>query len=688
MRIVLHNPFDPDRATAERELAQRMAIAGRRKGWTMAIAHTASEIEAFAPDLVVALHYEMPKLAGFPTVGCLWNPPVQFEDDPAALARVLSCDGFLCAGPAMERLAAAWLHPTQRFSPPGGTIFPSTHALALKPAIGPDSRLFYTGSGWDGRRFQALFDRLAEAEVLAAAGPGENWAHLGAAYVGALPFDGETLVTTANRQGLGLCLHLPDHTAAGLPNMRLFELAAAGTLIICDRHPFVEEHFGDCVLTVDGEPLAEIIIEKVRWARAHPDEANTLAARAQAIFLARFTLDGLLEGLPGVTDAIRRTCGYDRPPPAVPSVEAGEAVTFVLPVREDDAGAGARTIRSLSRQSYRPIRLIVTGRAAAIDATLAATGPTPTLRSLGMVHDGAIGSALSAALRIVDTPWFAVLEAGVELFPNHTASLVATARRDAAPVVFGHAVIRSDGRWAPAPIGALHRGEVPGDRLEIPVSAFLVRRRLLDPRRLRNPGLNEAAARHLIRRLVADNGAVSSWLTTLRDDARPIPVEERRALDRVERLDPALAPALAASVAPTGSRPAPPRPAPLDARGAAILDDVPLLWRHEDFAALDPTLPIYIHGASRGGRLVQLELMKIPDIRLVGFLDNRRSGEAWGFPVFAPSEVPPAMLAGATIIVASEHVVDIVTGLKALGRLKLVNAYPYIAAATAAARRR
>lgn len=688
MRVALYNPFSPDRPTAESELALRMVVAAGRKGWTVRIVHTIEEVEAFIPDLVVALHHEAPKLTGFPTVGCLWNPPSRFEAHPPALTRVLSYDGFLTAGPGMDRFVATHFFPTHRPAPTA-PFYPATHATTLPPRIGPDSLLFYVGSNWDGRRFERLFGRLAEARILAAHGPADGWRHLGAGYAGPLPFDGQALLGVANRCGIGLCLHLPGHTAAGLPNMRVFELAAAGALIVCGRHPFIEEHFGDSVLTVDAdapvETVADAVVAHVHWARATPEAANARAARSQAIFLERFTLERLMEGWPALLAAVRVSCGFT--PVSFPAT--GETVQYVLPVSGAPTDALRHTITSVAAQSHRSVGLILVGDQASLDRAAPLTGDLRDTRLVVLPDDRLAGEALWAGLRATDAPWFGVLEAGIRLFPNHVASLLATADRASVDVVFAHAMLDGPEGWTPAPSDALRRGELPGDRATMPPSAFLARGGLLDDRLLRDPGLgNVVGALYLVRRLVAKAtvgaGAASSWLTTLSGEGRSLDLEDRRDIDRLERFDPACPPP-ATPGAVGAPAAAPPRPAPPGDVGAAILDGVPLLREPRDFATLDPALPVHIFGAGQGGRFVQLELMMMrPDIQIVGFLDSRASGTAWGLPVHRPADLSPDQLTAASIIVASQHVVEILTLLKGFGRLTLYNAYPRIIARTEA----
>jgi len=637
MRIALDIPFEPNRPSAERELAMRMGFAAAAKGWTARTTSSVAEIEAFAPDLVLALHHDLPKRVAVPTFGCLWNPPAHFEDDADRLARVLSYDGFLTAGSGMRRWIESLLFPTHR-TVVAGDLYPSTHDETLAPRIDGASRLFYVGSNWDGRRFERLFTHLAEAGVLAVYGPAAAWSH-NTAYAGTLPFDGRAVLTTANAQGIGLCLHLPGHRASGIPNMRVFELAAAGVLAICDRHPFVVEHFGDCVFTVDTDgpedAVACQIVDYVRWARAHPEEARAMAAGAQAVFRERFTLDRAMDGWQGLLDTVRRST--DAP--------ATDSVRFVVDTCGAEADSIARTVASARAQSNGAVDLAI-------------------LQDDGRPAPDKLRTALSSA----GADWFGILTPGTVLFPDHVATLLDTAKRSGAAMVYATAVNGDGARWAVFPNEVIRRGDLPGNGCPVPVDAFLVHTSLINDRLLQMPDLGAETALHLIRHAARRAAPVASWRTTLavpHPPAKPSP-----ALSRVERLDPDV-------WASSGDRRARPTAPPTDI-GAPVLESIPVLRDAEDFAALDPARPIFVYGASRGGRLVQLELMKWPDLRIAGFLDGRATGPAWDLPVLRPTDVPPETLSAATIVVASQHVADIVGTLVRLGRFRIVNAYPYI----------
>ncbi|MDR2663951.1 MAG: hypothetical protein LBB14_00260 [Puniceicoccales bacterium] len=111
--------------------------------------------------------------------------------------------------------------------------------------------------------------------------------------------DPNELLRLTKEGGVSLILHGADHLRNGTLSSRIFEAAAASTVVICDRHPFVVKHFGDSVLYIDqnGSPdeLFRQIDGHMQWIRSHPREAVELARRSHAIFIEKFPLEREVE---------------------------------------------------------------------------------------------------------------------------------------------------------------------------------------------------------------------------------------------------------------------------------------------------------------------------------------------------------------------------------------------------------
>lgn len=639
LRLSLFNPQAPGHPVAERELALRMVRAVERLGWEGVIQTRSAEVEAFDPDAVINLYPEAaPKLTRHVWLGCAWNPVgLVARLSPAARAgaarHLPAQDGYLVSGPQLAAHLAS-LRPDAPTRP----FHPSSPRSTLAPTLRPDSRLFYVGSNWDGQRYPALLTRLAEAGALALHGTAERWSHLAAAWQGPLPFDGQAVIEAAHRQGMGLCLHLPQHRAEAVPNMRVFELAAAGALIIADRHPFIEHWFGDRVLYVDtdgGEAAAaDSILAQLDWVRSHPAQARAMAAEAQDIFNRHLCLEALLAPVPALLAEVKA----GRPPGrgAAPRLRLG-----VLHPERGEIVADDGTRRPL------PVRADLAGLRTALDG----------LDGL-MLHPAGVqwppGYTARMAQALAQSKAGAVLAPGLWPRPEMDCGYILDPDEDRA--------------LAPR----------PGEPVPVPVE------RAAALARLRAGGLALRATR-----LDGLEGQWPDWLA-LALDLGPLLADGAGGVE----LLPLPGPCLGAEALTGGERPARPWPALAGGEGdmvrlTGIADlrpdlagTLPLLRRAGDFEHLPGTGPLWLYGTGRGGDLVLDALGPAARARLAGFLDSNRQGERQGLPVRRPGDLDPALMATATIIIAAQYVSDMLSILHALptGPAHILNGFPFIAA--------
>lgn len=129
-------------------------------------------------------------------------------------------------------------------------------------------------------------------------------------YAGELPFNADSLYKAMSRDGITLILHSADHNAYGIPSGRIFEAAAASTVIICDKNTFVEEHFGNSVLYIDTKRSAEKIFDQIhahmKWIKANKEAALALAKQAHTIYMEKFLLEQQLLQLGEFHDSLIR----------------------------------------------------------------------------------------------------------------------------------------------------------------------------------------------------------------------------------------------------------------------------------------------------------------------------------------------------------------------------------------------
>jgi len=282
-------------------------------------------------DLVINLHYTNPKWLDALS-SCVNCTPLEYIlDDPFTgkpvsephLRYLLDCmrshDRMLSAGSStLDRFAAqVRTESTQRLEVLEEPL--ALHTTIQHDAVGerqgwvsPASAstfyVFYIGTNWEKTfrsrrtivRHKGLFERLGESGRFRFYGLRKQngiplWKGV-EGYQGELPFDGgQSIIRESRRCGVALVPSSRQHLRSGVVSTRIFQASAAGVVIISDRNPFVQAHFGDSVLYFDyganSEETAASILGQVSWVEENWDAAVAMAERAQALFLKRFTLE-------------------------------------------------------------------------------------------------------------------------------------------------------------------------------------------------------------------------------------------------------------------------------------------------------------------------------------------------------------------------------------------------------------
>ncbi len=349
---------------AEAELAFRMLTAAHSVESVKAIASSdMNEIEAFQPDVVVPLHFFIPKLFDAFTVGCMWNPESAIERNHA-WDNIKSYDGYGVASESQEQLVRAL-----KFRSPApyllSKLYPSTNVTTFKKPENFFSPV-YIGSNWNKEQKRDFFSLMEDIRVF---GPRDRWSHLAdSIYQGEVPIDGKSLLNVYHESGIGLALHNNDHNIEGIPSMRPFEIAASSSVMISDKNSFVQQEFGENALYLDTslskKEVVEQLNELISWIRSHPQQAQEMAEVCHNIFIEKFSLEILLRNL--IQDihqfnAVR-----------IDSF-ASDLTQVEIIVRSDGKHRETllRALKSINRQSYR-----------AITALLVYRGPTDLLPSL------------------------------------------------------------------------------------------------------------------------------------------------------------------------------------------------------------------------------------------------------------------------------------------------------------------
>ena len=670
VRFAIHVPHHPDAPWAERELALRVAIAMEGLGWEHRILHWMADIEAFAPMASLCMHPQMvPKMSAVPSLACHWNPPDLFNNNSGMWLNSLSHDAYLVGSPAV---AARLARDTGHSGRPIATLpfYPSSQGWALPPRLGMDSRFFYVGSNWDGRRYPMLLDRLAAGGVLALYGQAERWQHLKDAFVASLPFDGRSVIEQANRCGMGLCLHLPMHFNAGLPNMRIFELCAAGALIVADRHPFILENFGDCVLYVDmsqgEEAAAAQILEHGAWARANVTTGRAMARASQEIFLNKFSLERLLAPVPDLVGSLSVAIGHSESP---------MAASVILPVGPQGGEGLKSRLRALLAQTVLPAEIILSGPGT---RTWLADNPQLSRPSVRAVENGeGEAGGLRAGIESADQEWVIFLPEGGEPFPDWLAQFHSAMKDWPGEILFSAPVLEpgpdlsgemEDKVRFIQPLLDWRLADVPADH----PAGMMVRRKaalaMLD-----ELGEGKAAVWQLARLIARHHRARPLERVLVRVRAEGLPPPELLPAPDVDAIRVAPVEDKESRVPWTGHS---------DLEGEAVRH-LPRLHKPLDFARLPGDRPCYLYGASRGGELLYYELCKWRQVRVAGFIDSRGDRDMLGLSVRAPERFTADELDGSVVIFANQYVSACFRRLQALfpddwQRFEMFNAYPAI----------
>lgn len=178
--------------------------------------------------------------------------------------------------------------------------YPSCGATEYKPLKA--ERIFHCGFQWDKKRngseYRKMFSLLDAQGCLDIYGPQHKWDCTPHSVRG-MTFDPKELQKAMQSSGIALILHTDRNLESGAPAARIFEAAAAGCVIISDRHPFIVKEFGDNILYVDhdlpGEALYQQIMAHRQWILDHPEKAEAMAKKAHQIFSEKFTLEKQLQ---------------------------------------------------------------------------------------------------------------------------------------------------------------------------------------------------------------------------------------------------------------------------------------------------------------------------------------------------------------------------------------------------------
>ena len=163
-----------------------------------------------------------------------------------------------------------------------------------------------TGSlwGWNrgSYRFQDAIHMLADEKLLVAYGLPYSFDYLGEGYLGRTEDygdPGEQLIVLQRKGGIALIVHNFEHMVQGLPTSRFAEGIIAGSVVISDKHPFLQKYFGDNMLYFDSFASSQDMYNQIKtymeWIKSHPSEAKQMTKNAYDIFVKDWTLEVQLQ---------------------------------------------------------------------------------------------------------------------------------------------------------------------------------------------------------------------------------------------------------------------------------------------------------------------------------------------------------------------------------------------------------
>lgn len=288
----------------ERELAWRMKIAGERLGWEVIVDEDEGQSIQNRSDLdfVVCLLPDNPYFNSHcPNYLTLFHPHDFLNKERALNPMYEKYHGYLLTIHERESLAKPFLQKGRSFY--FMPFYPTVHRVEYKRV---DLHNLVTsiaawGNRLTGPKFKQLYKLLSETGRCKFYGINANEDVIEQGYIGRVPFDGTTVIEILQQHGIVLVLHSEIHNRNKIPSSRIFEAAAASTVIICDQNEFVKEHFKDSAFYIDTRLSAEKVFEQIQGhlntILMDPEKALVMAKKAHDIFIENFEMADQLHRL-------------------------------------------------------------------------------------------------------------------------------------------------------------------------------------------------------------------------------------------------------------------------------------------------------------------------------------------------------------------------------------------------------
>ncbi|MEI8125407.1 MAG: glycosyltransferase, partial [Parachlamydiaceae bacterium] len=276
--------------SGEREFGWRMKIAAENLGWEVFLDETEGKDlkEVKGLDWVVCIisknenfHPECPNYL------VVFQPQNYLDENGNLLSCYQKYDGYLLTIKERESFKKwAVLQEKKPFFIP---FYPTVQPIDYKKVELKDimTMMPIWGDRVRNMKYRKLYKSLDQSGFVKFYGSNQETNVIEKGYMGTLPFDGVSVIDVLQQHGISLIIHSNHHNREGIPSARIFEAAAASTVIISDQNAFVKKHFGDSVFYIDTALSAEEIYKQIenhiKAIRLYPEKALEMAKRSYQI---------------------------------------------------------------------------------------------------------------------------------------------------------------------------------------------------------------------------------------------------------------------------------------------------------------------------------------------------------------------------------------------------------------------
>lgn len=281
----------------DREVAWRIKIAGKKLGWKVYLDEKAGvELQQRKLDWVICM---LPNHQLFqpscPNYLMVFHPFNYLDSERKFNAHSSKYDGYLLTINDRKTLKAGLKEKNKEFH--HVRFYPTIYSIPYKKL--PLNNLVVMIPVWGNRladpKFGELYQLLNQSGFAKFYGINKHKYVDPQNYMGSIPFDGVSVITALQQHGIVLVFHSDIHNQESIPSARIFEAAAASTVIISDENPFVKKHFGDSVFYIDttqsGENIFKQIQGHISTITNNPKKALKMARKAHKIFEKEFTME-------------------------------------------------------------------------------------------------------------------------------------------------------------------------------------------------------------------------------------------------------------------------------------------------------------------------------------------------------------------------------------------------------------